>query len=188
MRFVLNQSNLLSGIKKWPEKSLLRSVLFCIGLSWFYAICSQYCIPLPFNLVPITLQSVMFLFCAFTFEYLALWAYFAYIFQGVLGAPFFSRFGSGIGHLIGPTGGYLSGFFIAMFCMVIFKKAVKRSNFWLLLEYWFCCILYYAPGLFQLSLFVPSGKVLALGFYPFFIGDFIVKAILFLFLINKIKN
>jgi biotin transport system substrate-specific component len=127
----------------------------------------------------------MFLACAFVFEYMAVGAYFLYLFQGALGAPFFSRFGSGILHLLGPTGGYLFGFAIAMLCTVIFKKLSYRSNFSLLLEYWFCCILYYAPGLLQLALFVPSGKVLILGLYPFFIGDFIVKAVLFLILIKR---
>jgi biotin transport system substrate-specific component len=124
----------------------------------------------------------MFLFCAWLFGYKAVNAYFMYLSQGLIGAPFFSRFGSGLVHLLGPTGGYLIGFGVAMFAMVLLRDFKQASKTWLLISYWFCCILYYVFGLLQLSWFVPSSKVLALGLYPFILGDFVIKAILLLIL------
>lgn len=182
MQFMALGSNLISNIENWAKKSVVHRITFCLCLSWFYAICSQCIIPLPFNLVPVTLQSVMFLFCAWLFGYPAVNAYFMYIIQGIFGAPFFSRFGSGVAHLLGPTGGYLIGFAVSMLIMVLLRDFKPASKIWLLISYWFCCILYYTFGLLQLSCFVPSNKILALGLYPFILGDFVIKAIFILIL------
>ncbi|MFH1254453.1 MAG: biotin transporter BioY [bacterium] len=182
MQFMTLSSNLISNIENWAKKSIARRIAFCLSLSWFYALCSQCLMPLPFNLVPVTLQSVMFLFCAWLFGYTAISAYLMYIAQGLFGAPFFSRFGSGLVHLLGPTGGYLIGFGVAMLVMVVMRDFKPASKIWLLISYWFCCILYYMFGLLQLSCFVPSNKLLALGLYPFLLGDFVIKAIFILIL------
>ena len=186
MQFTTLGSNMISNIENWANRSIVHKIAFCLCLSWFYALCSQCLIPLPLNLVPVTLQSVMFLFCAWLFGYSAVNAYFMYLIQGLLGAPFFSRFGSGAVHLLGPTGGYLIGWSISMFVMVLLRdpepvfKAPSKIR--LLISYWFCCILYYIFGLLQLACFVPSNKVLALGLYPFIFGDFVIKAIFILIL------
>ena len=182
MQFMTLSSNLIINIESWAERSIAHKIAFCLCLSWFYALCSQCVIPLPLNFVPITLQSVMFLFCAWLFGYKAVNAYFMYLVQGLSGAPFFSRFGSGAVHLLGPTGGYLIGFALAMFIMVLLRDFKQASKIWLLISYWFCCILYYVFGLLQLACFVPSNKILALGLYPFILDDFVIKAILLLLL------
>lgn len=182
MQFVSLACNLISNIENWAKRSITHKIVFYLCLSWFYALCSQCFIPLPFNLVPVTLQSVMFLFCAWLFGYTAVSAYLMYLVQGLFGAPFFSRFGSGLIHLLGPTGGYLIGWAFAMVMMVLLRDFKPASKIWLLLSYWFCCILYYVFGLLQLSWFVPSNKVLALGLYPFILGDFVIKAIFILIL------
>lgn len=182
MQFMNLSSNLISNIENWAKKSMVHRIVFCLGLSWFYALCSQCIIPLPLNLVPVTLQSVMFLFCAWFFGYTAVSAYLMYLTQGLSGMPFFSRFGSGLVHLLGPTGGYLIGFGVAMLMMVVMRDFKPASKIWLLISYWFCCILYYMFGLVQLSCFVPSSKLLALGLYPFILGDFVIKAIFILIL------
>jgi biotin transport system substrate-specific component len=182
MQFITLGRNLISNIENWANRSMVHKIVFCLCLSWFYALCSQCLIPLPLNLVPVTLQSVMFLFCAWIFGFNSVGAYFMYIAQGLCGAPFFSRLGSGLGHLLGPTGGYLIGFGVAMLMMAAMRDFKQSSKIWLLISYWFCCILYYVFGLLQLSCFVPSGKVLALGLYPFILGDFVIKAILILIL------
>ncbi|MEM3653083.1 MAG: biotin transporter BioY, partial [Nitrososphaerales archaeon] len=71
-------------------------------------------IPLPFTPVPITLQ-VFFVYLAGCLAgpiYGAL-SMLLYLTIGALGLPVFSRFGAGLGHIIGPTGGYLLAFPIA---------------------------------------------------------------------------
>ena len=71
-------------------------------------------IPLPFTPVPITLQ-VFFVFLAGSLAgpfYGAL-SMLLYLALGAVGLPVFSKFSAGLGHLIGPTGGYLLAFPIA---------------------------------------------------------------------------
>jgi len=73
-------------------------------------------IPLPFTPVPITLQ-VFFVFLAGSLAgpYHGALSMLLYLVMGSLGLPVFSRFGAGLGHLLGPTGGYLLAFPIAAF-------------------------------------------------------------------------
>lgn len=80
------------------------------------AVTGGLAIPLPFTPVPVTLQ-VFFVFLAGSLAgpfYGAL-SMLLYLAMGALGLPVFSRFGAGVGHLIGPTGGYLFAFPIAAF-------------------------------------------------------------------------
>ena len=72
------------------------------------AVCSWISIPLP---VPITLQT--FAICLITAVLglrLGLWAVVVYILLGAAGLPVFSGFRSGIGTLLGTTGGDIIGF------------------------------------------------------------------------------
>ncbi len=71
-------------------------------------------LPLPFTPVPITLQ-VFFVYlsgCLAGPVYGAL-SMLLYLTIGALGLPVFSRFGGGLGHIVGPTGGYLLAFPLA---------------------------------------------------------------------------
>lgn len=52
----------------------------------------------------------------------------AYLALGIAGLPVFSGFGSGVGKLAGPTGGYLLGFVISGIVIIIFDKAGKKST------------------------------------------------------------
>jgi len=87
---------------------------------------SGLAVPLPFTPVPITLQ-VFFVFLAGSLAgpfYGAL-SMLLYLAMGSIGLPVFSRFSAGLGHLIGPTGGYLFAFPIAAFLNGLISS--KRS-------------------------------------------------------------
>jgi biotin transport system substrate-specific component len=173
---------------KLIQKSLTYPLGFCLILSWVYAVASQCCIPLPFNPIPLTMQSITLIFCAWLFGKTAVHAYCLYLLQGLIGLPFFSHFGSGITHLLGPTGGYLVGFFFAMIFMSATKNILGHSNLALFVKYCLACLIYYLFGLAQLALFVPAEKILIIGFYPFFISDFGIKAFFMLFLASRFKR
>lgn len=85
------------------------------------AVCSWISIPLP---VPITLQT--FAICLITAVLglrLGLWAVVVYILLGAAGLPVFSGFRSGLGALLGTTGGYIIGF---VFTALTVGLGVKR--------------------------------------------------------------
>lgn len=79
------------------------------------AICSWISIPL---LVPVTLQTMaVFLISGLLGTKRALMALTVYVLLGAVGAPVFSGFAGGLGVLLGPTGGYIFGFFFIAICV-----------------------------------------------------------------------
>lgn len=158
--------------------------VFCIALSWVYALCSQIIIPLPFNMVPLSIQPMPVTLCTLLFGWPAVVAYVLYLVQGIAGAPFFAGFGHGIMYFMGPTGGYLVGFL----CAALFLVGVrgKRGAHWLitLLKLEVANLITFACGLCYLSLFIKPENLLWAGLYPFFMGDFVIKALAQVFLIG----
>lgn len=88
---------------------LTRSVGLVIGFSLLTAASAQLRIPMfP---VPITGQTfVVLLAGALLGSRLGAMAMIAYLIEGASGLPFFQGFSGGIGHIFGPTGGYLIAF------------------------------------------------------------------------------
>lgn len=157
------------------QKNIVRQIAFCFALSWFYALCSQIIIPLPFNFVPISIQPLPLFLCALILGWPAVYAYFLTMLQTALGAPFFSGFEGGIAKLLGPTGGYLFGFALAMIFLASVKHYKPHSYICTFFKVVGAQIILYICGLLQLSYFVPHEKVLFLGLYPFIFGA-IIKA------------
>jgi biotin transporter BioY len=94
-----------------------------------------------------------------------------YLLGGLTGIPWFAR-GGGIAYLISPTFGYIGGFVLAAFvvgflCERGFDRKIESAILAMLVGN----ILLYLPGLLWLAGFVGWGKVLAVGLYPFIIGD-----------------
>lgn len=103
-----------------------------------------------------------------------------YLLAGIAGAPVFANHGHGMDRLIGPTGGYLIGMFLASF--VLGKLAGRRWDqkigsalFAMLIGN----IIIFASGLFWLQNY--TGKdwawTLNAGFSPFIIGELLKIAI-----------
>ena len=142
---------------------------------------------LPFSPVPVTLQTLVVLMGAYYLR--GLWSsvgVMLYIVLGALGLPMFAGFGSGLGYIAGPTGGYLIGFIFAAFVLgKLFDKYGSKNWLLSLLFFAFASIIIYSIGLTQLyiwSNFVANNqmsiiKLLQIGLIPFLIGD-IVKIVL----------
>ncbi|MPZ87085.1 MAG: biotin transporter BioY [Nitriliruptorales bacterium] len=95
-------------------RTAVRDVSLVVGAALLTAVCAQIAIPLePFSPVPITAQTFAVLLTGAALGPL----------RGALGQglyvgmgmflPFYSEGGSGLAHLVGPTGGYLIGFVVA---------------------------------------------------------------------------
>ena len=73
------------------------------------AVCSWLSVPMT---VPFTLQTFAVCLVAAVFGLrLGLWTVACYLLLGTVGAPVFAGFSGGLSALLGPTGGYLAGFF-----------------------------------------------------------------------------
>jgi biotin transport system substrate-specific component len=101
-----------------------------IAASLFVALCARVTVPLPFTPVPLTLQNFGVLTVGLLlgsrrgFAALTL-----YLVEGAFGLPVFSPaiLGSGITHLVGPTGGFLVAYpLVAFVAGYIYEHGSRR--------------------------------------------------------------
>jgi len=161
------------------QYSNTKTFLFCLMLSWIYATGSQLIIPVPFGLVPITMQTLLFPCAALMFGWHAVYAYWLYYMQGALGLPFFTGFQGGPLKIFGPTGGYLLGFGLGMTFIASTNKFSGRLG--ILFRLIMFSVIQFSFGLLQLTLLIPTNNILEMGLYPFLIGDLIKISIAWLF-------
>ena len=130
-------------------------------------------IKVPLYPVPMTLQPMAVLMIAMLFgRKLATLTVGLYIFKGIIGLPVFA-FGGGLMYLMGPTGGFILGFFVSAFIVGYLAdsgwgKKVSLSITSMLIG----MVVIYSLGIFQLALLKGFNFALLKGFYPFLLGDF----------------
>ncbi|MCF8038574.1 MAG: biotin transporter BioY [Desulfohalobiaceae bacterium] len=137
----------------------------------------------PIGPVPISLQVCFVLLAGFVLG--PVWGFSAvalYVLAGLAGLPVFSGGTSGMGHVLGPTGGYLLGFLAAPLITGAGLRLVPRRVLplgWGL----FLAVLGYVPiyglGLTWLktSLAISWGKAVWVGMLPFLPSDLLQVAI-----------
>lgn len=157
------------------SKSLASNVVKVFLGSVLVAIAAN--IKLHIGIVPFTMQTMVILAISYALgSRLAVATLFAWFLQGLAGLPVFAS-GVGLSAVLGASGGYIVGF-IAMAYVMGLAGDKKVSNVFALSIYaLIATIALYAFGLFVLSFYVPSDKLLAVGLYPFILTD-TVKAIL----------
>ncbi len=181
------------------ELSITKKIALALGMACVVGLAAQLRFPLPWTPVPITTQTFAVLLAGIL---LGRWwggvSLAIYAGLGVAGVPWFNGWSGGVGHLSGPTGGYIIGFILAALFLGHFtdKYVRSRSFFSMLVLMLFAnFILIHVPGLLWLNHFpyeawLGATSVLGLGPYagrsllallmvgtiPFIVGD-IVKAV-----------
>lgn len=159
--------------------SLLANILAIFVGSLVLVACANIYIPLPFTPVPITAQTLGVLTLAsMTGAGRSTLSVLLYVMYGLVGFPVFAQNSAGFEILMGATGGYIFGFFIAAyvvgkFCEKGWDRTFPKSLVAMLLGQ----LLIFVPGLLWLGQFTGYAQVLEKGFYPFVIGG-IVKTLL----------
>lgn len=160
----------LFGEKTWYI-GLFRATLFAL-LTAFGATASAR---LPWTPVPVTLQTFFVLLSGFTLNPKeAVLSQLEYLLAGIAGLPVFAEGKSGIGVLVGPTGGYLVGFVLSA-GLVSWLKGASQNSLRLLLSAFLgslvidlCGMLWWMIGLDQ-----PLGIAWSQAVQPFIAGDLI---------------
>jgi len=165
----------------------LRRVLLLVGGALAVALLARVSVRLPFTPVPISGQTLGVLLAGASlgssrgFRSMLL-----YLAAGAAGLPVFAGGGAGLGWLLGPTGGYLLAFPLAAWLV---GYAVERwgadrhplSSFAAMLV---ASVVIYAVGVLGLAVWGALegrahglAQLLALGVYPFVIGDLFKTAL-----------
>lgn len=120
--------------KKQKKSNLKSSVNDIVMVSLFtalIAICSQIIIPSP--TIPFTLQTLaIFIAGGVLGCKKGTLSIVIYIILGIIGIPVFAQFSSGLGAILGMTGGYIIGFVFTAFITGLMCEKLGRK-FWVLI-------------------------------------------------------
>ncbi|MDR0946869.1 MAG: biotin transporter BioY [Ruminococcus sp.] len=161
-------------------KLLTKSALICALM----CVLSQIAVPLPFTAIVLSLGITgMYIAGALLPPRSALFSLLAYLLLGAAGVPVFAKFGSGIGALIGPTGGFLitypKGAFVISLILKKTGKSFLKYSFAMFIGtivchsggvLWFC--------IFQKAGLLASALAVSLPFIPFDIFKIMITAML----------
>ena len=151
---------------------LLTHLLLALIGSVFLIISAK--VQIPFYPVPMTMQTLVVLMIGMSYGApLAASTVFLYLFQGAIGLPVFAT-GGGLAYMMGPTGGYLVGFFLSAILL-----GLLASNGWG--KTWqttaVAMILgvgvIFAIGVSWLGVFIGFEAAIINGFLPFIYADFL---------------
>ncbi len=134
---------------------------------------------IPINPIPITMQTVAVMLIGLCFKPLvAVWTIVFYLSLGAIGLPVFANFTGGIQKLLGPSGGYLWGFLLAVIVMSALKKHLNKRLFsQIMLSCLVGTLIILSVGVSWLAHFIGLKAAFSSGFYPFIIPG-IIKIIL----------
>ena len=164
----------------WEKVSIVYKVFFVLFTSFLIFLSAQISIDLPFSPVPITLQTfTIFLLALILPKDWALYSVITYIAEGAINFPVFANFKGGIWVILGPTGGYILSWPLAV---IILKKLLNyMPRFFALI---IVSVIVLLCGTLWLSQFVGINNAFKMGFLPFLITDFI--KVIILSIISKI--
>jgi len=157
------------------SQSVVRKALTVVAASLLIALSAR--ISVPFFPVPMTMQTLMILGIGLALgRRLGVAAVALYLVEGALGLPVFAgtpEKGIGLAYMIGPTGGYLLGFLLAVGLVGwLAEKGCDRRIGLALVAALAGSAIIYVPGLLWLGAVVGWDKpVLEWGLYPFILGD-----------------
>ena len=129
-------------------------------------------IKIPFYPVPVTMQTLAVLAIGMTYgTRLGGATLLGYLGAGAVGAPVFAG-GAGIAYMMGPTGGYLLGFFVAAVVLgALAERGWTRSIVTTAAAMLLGNIIIYLLGVSWLANLIGTDKAIQLGLLPFLYGD-----------------
>lgn len=90
---------------------------------------SQIAIPMPGSVAPLSLSlGAIYLAGAVLPKKYALYSQVLYLLMGIVGLPVFANFTSGIGRILGPTGGYLLAYPLMAFLVALVVELFGKKT------------------------------------------------------------
>ncbi|MGO5065336.1 biotin transporter BioY [Clostridium sporogenes] len=172
------------------KKLEIRDMVYSALFATIIAVSSYITIPLPISPVPITAQglAVMLAGCVLTPVQAAL-SMVTFLFMGAIGIPVFSGGTSGIGVILGKTGGYLIGYLIGVIIISLLVRKNKSLVSMLIACFIGGIVVVHILGSAWLGQVTSIGikKAFLLGSAPFIPGD-IIKAVVSVLIGKKLSK
>jgi biotin transport system substrate-specific component len=160
------------------QRSWLLDAVLVVLFSAFVALTAQ--VEMPLWPVPLTLQTLGVLFTgAVLGSRRGALALLLYLTEGALGLPVFAGGASGVGYMLGPTGGYLVGFVVAAGVVGwLAQRGWDRRLVWAAVAMVIGNVIIYACGVAWLAVFLGDlWGALVKGMLLFVVGDLIKIAV-----------
>ena len=148
-------------------------------------------IKIPFYPVPLTMQTLIVLGIGMTYGVrLGGATLLGYLAAGFIGLPVFAG-GAGLAYMMGPTGGYLAGFFAAAVVLgALAERGWTRSWATAAVAMLMGNVIIYLLGVGWLTSLIGWDKAVQFGLLPFLYGDalkLIIAALVVPYLWSKLK-
>ena len=162
--------NLAATVLPRIEESIWAKIVLAIAGSALLAVSAK--VQIPFWPVPMTMQTFVVLVIGMAYgARLGAATLGLYLAEGAVGLPVFAT-GSGLGYLIGPTGGYLAGFVLAANVIgLLASRGWDRSMTKTLAAMVAGTLLIFIPGILWLSTFIGIEKAVAAALTPFLLSE-----------------
>jgi len=157
-----------------------KKMCFVALMTALTCVIAPFSVPIFFSPVPITFTNLVLYISIGILGYkLGTISYLLYLLLGLVGLPVFSSFGSGIGKLVGPTGGYLIGFIFLTFIGGLIMEKMEYKFFFILSGMIVGTIFVYLLGSMWFSYLknISFPAALALGVLPYILFDCIKIAV-----------
>lgn len=157
-----------------PAVIPVKQIVLASLMAGMIIIGAQIAVPLGFSPVPIVLQNMFVLLAGLLLG--RKWGVICvaiYLLIGIMGFPVFSKGGSGIFHLLGPTGGFLLSYLPAVWLVGAFSVKEKAHPGRDLTGLILASLMVYAIGVpwLKFSTGMDWLKAFTAGCVPFLIGD-----------------
>jgi biotin transport system substrate-specific component len=179
----LHQGSLRATV--FPRSSALTQSLFVMGGVGFITLMAQVAIPVPGSPVPVTGQTLAVLLIGTTYgARLGVTTFATYLLAGIAGAPVFAPSATaanhGIDRLLGATGGYLVGMFVASLLLGYLADRKADQQFktsFPALFFGDAVIFFFGLTWLHFSLGLSWSATFAAGLTPFIFGELLKIAI-----------
>ncbi len=183
----LNFPNKIKTSKNYKDKpAKITDIVFTALFVAVIVVCSQIIIPL--GQIPVTLQMVGVFLSASVLG--AKWSSVSvaiYILLGIVGLPVFSGFSSGLGYLLGPTGGYIIGFFFTALVVGFITEKLGKSTKVLVISMVLGLLVCYVVGITWFCVVMKSDFIYGVLWcvLPYIIPD-VIKIVFSVFMVNRL--
>ena len=182
----------MENVKTVSQSHKIQDIVYIGLFAAFITICSWIAIPAT---VPFTLQTMgIFITVGLLGGKRGTIAIFVYILLGIIGIPVFAGFSSGLGAILGISGGYIIGFLFSALFMWFMERVFGNSCFTFIISMLIGLLICYSFGTFWFMMVYtqttgPVALSVVLGWcvIPFIIPDFIKIALSFL-CVNRLKK